>query len=347
MKPGIYTKLFQRAVPLVIIQEWYRGEKSDPRQYTKNSQPTFPYLVFERSNRVTTVFFDQKGIEWIKKELLDQAKEDPTFISRTALNFKTHILRIQDILIRDQALSKDRFRSFLQEVRKTWPWFEAVWWLIEGLEGTGQTESEDFRTVQDARKYGELFFSNSCSVTQKTLEKMYPKQKKYADVLLEDEIISEKIPASEVLEKRLSHFFYTDDQLFVGADQKSIEKKYGIIIEKNPAMTCIEFIGVCSFPGKAVGKVRKVIDRNQNRFFQQGEIMVSPTTMPDLLPSMQKAGAIISDEGGLISHAAIIARELKKPCIIGTKNAFDQLKDGDLVEVDAEKGLIKLIKKEK
>ena len=58
---------------------------------------------------------------------------------------------------------------------------------------------------------------------------------------------------------------------------------------------------------------------------------------------MEKAAAIISDEGGLISHAAIIARELRKPCVIGTKTAFDALKDGDLVEVDAEKGIVRKI----
>lgn len=68
-------------------------------------------------------------------------------------------------------------------------------------------------------------------------------------------------------------------------------------------------------------------------------------TLPDLLPAMKKASAFVTDEGGVMCHAAIIARELKKPCIIGTRIATQFLKDGDLVEVDAEKGIVKILKR--
>ena len=59
---------------------------------------------------------------------------------------------------------------------------------------------------------------------------------------------------------------------------------------------------------------------------------------------MKKAKAVITNEGGLTCHAAILSRELKIPCIIGTKNATKVLKDGDIVEVDAGKGIVKKIK---
>jgi phosphoenolpyruvate synthase/pyruvate phosphate dikinase len=71
----------------------------------------------------------------------------------------------------------------------------------------------------------------------------------------------------------------------------------------------------------------------------------SPMTTPDFLSAMKKASAIITDEGGIICHASIIAREMKKPCIIGTKIATKILKDGDLVEVDANKGLVKILRR--
>ena len=63
--------------------------------------------------------------------------------------------------------------------------------------------------------------------------------------------------------------------------------------------------------------------------------------------AMKKASAIITDEGGIICHAAIASRELKKPCIIGTKIATKILKDGDLVEVDADNGIVGILGKEK
>lgn len=79
---------------------------------------------------------------------------------------------------------------------------------------------------------------------------------------------------------------------------------------------------------------------------KKGDILVTAMTTPDFVPAMRRAAAIITDEGGITSHAAIVARELNKPCIIGTKIATKVLHDGDLVEVDANKGIIKILKKD-
>ena len=68
---------------------------------------------------------------------------------------------------------------------------------------------------------------------------------------------------------------------------------------------------------------------------------------PDYLSAMKKAVAFVTDEGGITCHAAIVARELNKPCIIGTKIATKVLKDGDEVEVDADKGVVKILKRVK
>ena len=66
-------------------------------------------------------------------------------------------------------------------------------------------------------------------------------------------------------------------------------------------------------------------------------------TIPDFLPAMKKAVAFVTDEGGILCHAAIVAREFKKPCIVGTKFATKILKDGDYVEVDANNGVVRLL----
>ena len=63
------------------------------------------------------------------------------------------------------------------------------------------------------------------------------------------------------------------------------------------------------------------------------------------MAAILNCAAIVADEGGIVSHAAITARELKKPCVIGTKFATQILRDGDLVEVDADNGIVKVIKK--
>ncbi|MFA6445808.1 MAG: PEP-utilizing enzyme [Candidatus Paceibacterota bacterium] len=75
-----------------------------------------------------------------------------------------------------------------------------------------------------------------------------------------------------------------------------------------------------------------------------GEILVTGMTRPEYVPLMKISGGIITDEGGITCHAAIVSRELNKPCVIGTKIATRILKDGNLVEVDANKGIIRIIK---
>jgi pyruvate,water dikinase len=76
-----------------------------------------------------------------------------------------------------------------------------------------------------------------------------------------------------------------------------------------------------------------------------GNILVSISTQPDLLPAMKKAAAFVTDQGGVTSHAAIVAREMKTPCVIATKIATQVLHDGDLVDVDADTGLVKVLKR--
>lgn len=78
---------------------------------------------------------------------------------------------------------------------------------------------------------------------------------------------------------------------------------------------------------------------------KDNDIFVAQQTFPAFIMGMRKAKAFVTDEGGITSHAAIIAREMKKPCIIGTKNATRILHDGDLVEVDANQGIVKILKR--
>ncbi|MCX6763658.1 MAG: PEP-utilizing enzyme [Candidatus Moranbacteria bacterium] len=78
---------------------------------------------------------------------------------------------------------------------------------------------------------------------------------------------------------------------------------------------------------------------------KKGQILVAQSTNPDIMVLCQKAKAIITNQGGMLSHAAIISRELKIPCIVGTIYATKILKNGDLVKVDANRGIVRIIKR--
>jgi phosphohistidine swiveling domain-containing protein len=85
-------------------------------------------------------------------------------------------------------------------------------------------------------------------------------------------------------------------------------------------------------------KIKKI-----DRLMKKGDILIAETTSPDLIMLCRKASAIVADQGGMLSHAAIISRELGIPCIIQTENATRILKTGDLIEVDADKGIVRKI----
>ena len=158
-----------------------------------------------------------------------------------------------------------------------------------------------------------------------------------------------QLPPKQELINRLRHYclLLLNNQLeehYPAKKVKEIIKEQGII-EFNKVKRTSTIKGMSSFPGKVNGLVRIVFSQAEAKKLRTGEILVASMTTPELLGGMRKASAFITDEGGILCHAAIVARELKKPCIIGTGNATEVLKDGDEVEVDADKGVVKIIKK--
>jgi phosphoenolpyruvate synthase/pyruvate phosphate dikinase len=106
-----------------------------------------------------------------------------------------------------------------------------------------------------------------------------------------------------------------------------------------------EIKGSIAYKGLVRGVAKIVKRKDQIKFVKEGDVIVAPMTTPDYVSAMKLASAFVTDEGGIMCHASIIARELKKPCIIGTKIATKVLKDGDLVEVDANEGIVKILNK--
>ncbi len=124
------------------------------------------------------------------------------------------------------------------------------------------------------------------------------------------------------------------------ADKKIQEKGF---FEKNIDQTQDFVKGQVGYAGMVRGRVCIVKSRAHMSKFQENDIIVSEMTDPSYLPIMKRAMAFVTDEGGMLCHAAIVARELKKPCVIGTKIATHVFKDGDMIEVDANQGIVRKI----
>ncbi|MCX6767879.1 MAG: PEP-utilizing enzyme, partial [Candidatus Micrarchaeota archaeon] len=103
--------------------------------------------------------------------------------------------------------------------------------------------------------------------------------------------------------------------------------------------------GMAAFKGVVRGTVKVLKSTSELGKVRQGDILVTQMTFPAFLPAMMRAAAFVTDEGGITCHAAIVAREMRKPCITGTKIATRVFKDGDFIEVDAEKGVARKIRR--
>lgn len=123
---------------------------------------------------------------------------------------------------------------------------------------------------------------------------------------------------------------------------KNLAAKY---IPHAPEETATELHGAIGGMGKGKGRVRIVKQVSTDAVFEVGDVLVTSMTTPEFIPLMQKASAIVTEMGGLLSHAAILSRELKKPCVVGVQFATQLLKTGDIVEVDADSGVVRIIKK--
>ena len=164
-----------------------------------------------------------------------------------------------------------------------------------------------------------------------------------------------KVDKQVIAERQKSFVVYCKGGAIIpveGADKTVVIERFKA--EDHSSKT--EFKGTVASKGKVTAKVRVIlaeldiayedfVKKLHKMEMNDGEILVTETTSPDFLPLMRKAGGIIADQGGLNSHAAITSREFGIPCLVGTYHATDILKTGDLVELDALKGIVKILKR--
>jgi len=163
---------------------------------------------------------------------------------------------------------------------------------------------------------------------------------------VEDALAGEWKPDARELDERVKHSFWLFDchgvQVFTGKQAGEFSTR---IVEEEVKSDVGEVKGMPACVGKARGIVKIIVSASDMPKMREGDVLVSPATNPNILPAMKKAAAIVTDEGGITCHAAIVSRELGIPCVIGTKIATRVFKDGDVVEVDAARGIVKILEK--
>jgi phosphohistidine swiveling domain-containing protein len=206
-------------------------------------------------------------------------------------------------------------------------------------------ELVDFVTFwQDERKG---YMLTGCWALEKFVQEIAkrfgvdPNNLKY---LMDYEINEDSIKSADLIKRRKgSAYLYLNDERAIVVDKDYLYLK-GKLKKEEKDISLKEFSGICASIGKVIGKAKICLNEKDISKVEEGDILITSMTRPEFVPAMKKAAAIVTDEGGITCHAAVISRELKKPCIIATKIATKALKDDELIEVNANHGLIKILR---
>ncbi len=176
--------------------------------------------------------------------------------------------------------------------------------------------------------------ANLSDLAYLTFKEVVETAKKNKLIITEEELAKRKEYFTIVLLKN-DHFILSGKEW--QRDFKNFTKQFQ---DKNKKIK-----GNIVFPGRVKGRVKLVLTGDDIKKVKRGDILVAVMTFSNFIPAMEKAVGFVTDEGGILCHAAIVSREMRKPCLIGTKVATKLLKDNDLVELDANQGVVNILKK--
>ncbi len=162
----------------------------------------------------------------------------------------------------------------------------------------------------------------------------------FEDLLLHDR----KLECEEIEKRKQGIYISSISNMFTGGEARE-EYFQSVKTEIEDTKVLNTRRGICASHGVVRGKARICLTFEESNKLEKGEILIAYGTDFDFMNAIVKSSGIITEEGGILSHASVISRELKKPCIIAFKGITKLVKDGDLIELDAEKGTVKLLEK--
>lgn len=299
---------------------------------------------------VSTCFFGKSVIKKFCKFLAKKVEKNNNLLIEWSKQLKQTTDSLREIIKKPikTFLDVNEYKNFEKAYEKCHKYVTFVKDIPNYL--SYETINKHYLVIEDARKYTEGIFDELETFFIKLGELISKKggyETKHIQALFRNEIINylenKILPDKEILEKRYEctgFLMYNGQEHILGNEAIDLENA---INKTEKAIK--ELKGKTAFPGKVKGVCRIINNPFEVKKFDKGDIIVAVMTRPDFVTLLDKAAAIITDAGGILSHAAIVARELKKPCIVGTELATAVFDDGEIIELDADNGIVRKIKK--
>ena len=325
--------------------------------YTKikhfRGKPAFSTVVFFYNEGITACWVAKSEMDDFGKRLSSAAHGDSAYVANISEELISCAKKITAFIGSHDAMkiTPAWFNDFWELVRNYYLHHISVKYIVDYL------SAEELKTampmLEKARLFSEPIYRDLENHMAAIAEKIANDVSYAKEMILStsrEELQSyfkkKELPDSVELANRHRKssliFMNNKSDFIVGDEVDKLEKIFF-------SQADIEVIkGQAAYKGIVKGNVRIVLNpAHSAETFPEGDILVTGMTRPEFLQIMKKSGGVITDAGGILSHAAIMARELKKPCVMDTKNATKILKDGDFVELDANKGEVRIIRKNK
>ncbi len=345
------VKTFTRDLSILTTQWWTVAQTVN---FKKELGVAYKDNPASATGLAVTYYYFESDLEAVKKAFLAKLKKDANYYLKIRGAYREHVTATRNLLkqIEKKSLTVNIFEKVKRYFVDLYPVYRFTLlvpstWSDDVKKMLGVKAEETIRAAFEDRLFSEGTFEAVDFAMQSLVKarlNAVGKSEKFSKFMTESEILalvkSEKINWDEIA-RRTCGYVYCKGKVCSTCDYRKVfaENKYFYSEEVHVGDL---LKGTVACVGLTVaGKVHLLFSLEQVSEFKEGEVLVTPMTVPDFLPAMKKAVAIVTDEGGVTCHAAIVSRELKIPCLIGTKVATKWLKNGDLVEVDTVKGVVK------
>jgi len=355
-KKLIFQKFISRDWNLIYSELGHRGYTIDFRK-----QFSFGYTesIYEgKDGQVAAYRSPSEHVDGLKDFVLKNLKKDKNWLSKQSKSLREKVRAI--IYLVETAKKKDlsslsnkELANLIEQIfydhAALMPQFVFSLWFPAHIEDSPDAEKykNEINEAIEARKESEKLNPSIEPYTRELCLEVCKRAKidiKFSKYLSLEDILgflrdNKKINLSKLKER--SEYYIITNEGILSENILFYLKRHGWELEKPKVISSKEVRGKAAYPGKAKGKACIITNQEMFSKFKKGDIIIASMTTPDYAPLMKVASAFVTNEGGITCHAAIVARELKKPCVIGTKMATEVFKDGDLIEVDADKGIVR------
>lgn len=327
IKKSISREKFIFELEIYYLGEYF-GIKSLTNGYFFN--PIFEF----KSPNLTNIYYNQKAIE----------EYPPCFFRELKKNFKAFKEQYKKVCADCQYVERvisggERFKlkTFVKALIEIQPFSS-----LGNLAGQNWDVDEKVKDIlfEYRKNYDSIIYRGTDYLKEQLIKGVPNNLKKFVSVLKIEELLNLSSLDLKNIKKRLGGFVFYDGKIYLSSFEKFLEENKFEVFNENLG----EGIkGDVAYGGIVKAPVKVVLSVEDFGKFNEGDILVTSMTTPKFTRIMGMASGIITDEGGVTCHASIVARELKKPCLVGCKNATQNLKDGDIVVLNANQGTVEKI----